>query len=55
MPASSDFFETLPFVLGASTEEGVDVFIDSITASSTLGILIFFGVAARMLDGFGSS
>jgi hypothetical protein len=42
-------------VLGASAEEGVDVFIDSITASSTLAILLFLGVAAWMLDGFSSS
>jgi hypothetical protein len=55
MAASSYFFETLPSVLGASAEAGVDVFIDSITASSTLAILLFLGVVAGMLDGFGSS
>jgi hypothetical protein len=54
MSASSDFFETLPSVLGASAEEGVDVFIDSITASSTLAILLFLGVVVGMLDGFDS-
>jgi hypothetical protein len=53
--ASSDFFEALPFVLGASAEAGVDVFTDSITASITLDILLFLGVVAGMLDGFGSS
>jgi hypothetical protein len=36
-------------------EAGVDVFTDSITSSSTLAILLFLGVAAGMLDGFGSS
>jgi hypothetical protein len=55
IPASSDFFETLASVLGASTEARVDVFIDSIIASSTLVILLFLGVAAGMFDGFGSS
>jgi hypothetical protein len=55
MPASADFFETLPSVLGASAEAGVDDFTDSITASSTLAILLFLGVVAGMLDGFSSS
>jgi hypothetical protein len=55
MSASSDFYETLPSVLGASTEAGVDVFTDSITASSMLAILLFLGVVAGMLDGFCSS
>jgi hypothetical protein len=55
MAASSDFFEALPSVLGASTEAGVNVFTDSIIASSTLAILLFLGVVAGMLDGFDSS
>jgi hypothetical protein len=55
MPSSSDFFETLPSVLGASAEARVDVFTDSITASSTLAIPLFLGVVAGMLDGFDSS
>jgi hypothetical protein len=49
MVASSDFFESLPSVLGASAEAGVDVFIDSITAFSMLAILLFLGVVAGML------
>jgi hypothetical protein len=55
MPASSDFFEISPYVLGASAEAGVDVFTVSIIASSTLAILLFLEVVARILDGFGSS
>jgi hypothetical protein len=55
MSASSDFFETLPSVIDASAEAGVDVFTDSITASSMLAILLFLGVVAGMLNGFGSS
>jgi hypothetical protein len=55
MSASFDFFETLPSVLGTSAEAAVDVFTDSITASNTLAILLFLGVVAGMLDGFGSS
>ena len=54
MAASSNFFEALPSVLGASAEAGVNVFTDSITASSTLAILLFLGVVAGMLDDFGS-
>jgi hypothetical protein len=42
-------------VLGASTETGVDVFTASITASSTLAILLFLGVVTGILDGFGGS
>jgi hypothetical protein len=55
IPASSDFFETLASVLGTSVVAGVYVFTDSITTSSTLAILLFIGVTAGMLDGFGSS
>jgi hypothetical protein len=55
MAASSNFFEDLPSVIGASAEAGVNVFTDSITASSTLAILLFLGVVAGMLDGFGNS
>jgi hypothetical protein len=44
-----------PSVRCASTEVGFDVFTDSITESSTLAILLFLGVVARILDGFGSS
>jgi hypothetical protein len=46
---------TLASVLSASVEAGVDVFTDSITASSTLAILLFLGVATGMFDGFVSS
>jgi hypothetical protein len=53
--ASSDFFETLASVLGALAEVGVDVFTNSIIASSTLAILLFLGVAVGMFDAFGSS
>jgi hypothetical protein len=53
--ASSDFFETLASVLGASAEAGVDVFTYSITASSTLAILLFHGVVVGMFDSFDSS
>jgi hypothetical protein len=55
MLASLVFLETLASVLSVSAEAGVDVFIDSITASSTLSILLFLGVAVGMLGGFGSS
>jgi hypothetical protein len=55
MLASSDFIEISPSVLGASAEAGVDVFTYSITASSMLAILLFLGVVAEILDGFGSS
>jgi hypothetical protein len=55
MLAASFFPRTLVSVLSALAEAGVDVFTDSITASSTLAILLFLGVAAGMFDGFGSS
>jgi hypothetical protein len=51
MPASLDFFKASPFVSGA--EAGVGTFADSITASSTLSILLF-GVAAGIFDTFAS-
>jgi hypothetical protein len=54
MLASAAFFESLACVVRASTEAGVDVFTYSITASSTLAILLFLGVTTGMLDGFGS-
>jgi hypothetical protein len=54
MLASVVFLESLACVLRASAEAGADVFTDSKTASSTLAILIFLGVTAGMLDGFGS-
>jgi hypothetical protein len=46
-----NFFASVP---RASAEAGVDVFTDSKTTSSTLAILLFLGVSARMLDGFSS-
>jgi hypothetical protein len=55
MLASAVSLKSLACVPRASAEAGVDVFTDSITASSTLAILLFLGVAAGMLDGFGSS
>jgi hypothetical protein len=54
MTTSSDFFKISPSLLRASAEAGVDVFTDSITASSTLAILLFLGVVAGILDAFGS-
>jgi hypothetical protein len=53
VPASSDFFKTLPSLSGA--EAGVGTFTDSMIASSTLAMLLFLGVAAGILDAFGSS
>jgi hypothetical protein len=53
IPASLDFFGISPFLSGA--EAGVCTFEDSITASSTLAILLLFGVIAGILDTFGSS
>jgi hypothetical protein len=47
--------ETLAFILAASAEAGVDVFTYSITASSTLAILLFLGVAVGLFDGFYNS
>jgi hypothetical protein len=52
MLASLDFFRASPSASGA--EAGVDTFTDSITASSTLAILLF-GVIAATFDTFGSS
>jgi hypothetical protein len=56
VPASIDPFKILPSALGASAEAGVDAFTDSMTASNTLAILHFFGVAAvipvGILDSF---
>jgi hypothetical protein len=54
LPASSGFFKISPSVLRASAE-GVDVFTDYITASSTLAILHFLGVVAGIPDAFGNS
>ena len=53
MPASPDFFKASPTESGA--EAGVGTFIDSMTASSTLAILLLLGVAAGIFDAFGSS
>jgi hypothetical protein len=53
MLASLDFFRASPSASGA--EVGVDTFTDSITASSTLAILLLFGVIAAIFDTFGSS
>jgi hypothetical protein len=55
MLASAVSLKSLAYVSAASAEAGVGVLTDSITASSTLAILLFLGVAAGMLDGFGSS
>jgi hypothetical protein len=55
MPASADFFVIPPSALGASVEIRVNAFKDSVTTSSTLAILLFFGVAAEIFDAFGTS
>jgi hypothetical protein len=55
VPVSSDFFKISPPVLGASVEAGVDAYTDSMTASSTLAILLFLRVVAGILDAFGNS
>jgi hypothetical protein len=47
------FLGISPFLSGA--EAGVCTFEDSITASSTLAILLLFGFIAGILDTFGSS
>jgi hypothetical protein len=54
VPASADLFIISPSALGASAEAGVNAFVDSITASSTLAILLF-GVVTGIFDAFGSS
>jgi hypothetical protein len=53
--ASIDFFTIPPSALDASVEAGVNAFTDSITASSTLVILLLFRVVAGIFDAFGSS
>jgi hypothetical protein len=55
IPASPDSFKTLASVLGVPAEVGVDVFIDSITTSSTLAILLFLGVDVGTFDTFSNS
>jgi hypothetical protein len=42
-------------MLGTSPEAGVSTFVDSMTASNTLAILLLFGVTAGIPDTFGSS
>jgi hypothetical protein len=49
MPASADFFILSPSMLGASAEVGVNTFVDSITVSSTLAILLHFRSCCRNL------
>jgi hypothetical protein len=44
MSASADSFVFLTSTLGSSAEVGVSAFVDSITASSSLAILLLFGV-----------
>jgi hypothetical protein len=51
--SSPDFFKASLPVSGA--EGGVCTFTDSMTTSSTLAILLLFGVAARIFDALGSS
>jgi hypothetical protein len=53
IPSSLDFLGISPFLSGA--EAGVCTFEDSITASSTLAILLLFGFIAGILDTFGNS
>jgi hypothetical protein len=48
------FLASLIYALRASAEAGVVVFTNSKTASSTLAILLFLGVIAGTLDGFGN-
>ena len=55
MLASTVSLKSFACVPGASAEAGGYVFTDSITASNTLAILLFLGVAVGMFDGFGSS
>jgi hypothetical protein len=52
MPALLDFFKASPSVSGA--EAGVGTFADSIIVSSTLVILLLFGVVVGIFDTFGS-
>jgi hypothetical protein len=42
-------------MLGTSAEAGVSTFVDSMTASNTLAILLLFGVAVGIFVIFGSS
>jgi hypothetical protein len=51
--SSQDFFKASPSK--SSAEEEVCIFTDSMTASSTLAILLLFGVAAGIFDALGSS
>jgi hypothetical protein len=53
--AATTYFVSLAFPLEASAEAGADIFADSKTASNTLAILLFLGVAMETLDGFDSS
>ena len=53
-PATVVFLASSICVLRASTEAEADVFMDSKTESSTLAILLFLGIAAGALDGFGN-
>jgi hypothetical protein len=54
MLATTVFLASLIYALRASVETGADVFTDSKTVSSTLAILLFLGVTAGTLDGFGN-
>jgi hypothetical protein len=54
MLASADLFVFTPSTLGASAEAGVNAFVDSITASSTLAILLLFEVTETIFAIFGT-
>jgi hypothetical protein len=59
IPALTGPFKISPSALGARAKAGVDAFTDSMTASTTLAILLFFrvaaGIAVGILDAFGNS
>ena len=55
VPASVDFFIISLSTLGAMAQAVVSAFVDSITVSSTLAILLLFRVVAGIFDAFGSS
>jgi hypothetical protein len=50
--ATTVFLASLVYTLRVTVEAEADVFMDSKTASSTLAILLFLGVAVGTLDGF---
>jgi hypothetical protein len=55
MTASAVSFVFFSPMLGTSAEAGVSTFVDSMTASNTLAIVLLFGVVAVIFVIFGSS